>query len=75
MIDATPDAVPVMDAAPDVNRLFIASGFSGHGLGTGPAAGKIMADLVQNNNVEYDLSRFRFSRFSDGSALKLGPSI
>ena len=75
MIDATPDAVPVMDAAPDVNGLFIASGFSGHGFGIGPAAGKIMADLVQNNNVEYDLSRFRFSRFSDGSALKLGPSI
>ena len=75
MIDATPDAVPVMDAAPDVKGLFIASGFSGHGFGIGPAAGKIMADLVQNNNVEYDLSRFRFSRFSDGSKLKVGPSI
>lgn len=75
MIDATPDAIPVMDAAPGVNGLFIASGFSGHGFGIGPAAGKIMADLVQNNNIEYDLSRFRFSRFSDGSKLKLGPSI
>ena len=75
MIDATPDAVPVMDAVPDVNGLFIASGFSGHGFGIGPAAGKIMANLVQNNNIEYDLSRFRFSRFSDGSTLKPGPSI
>ncbi len=37
--------------------------------------GKIMANLVQNNNIEYDLSRFRFSRFSDGSTLKPGPSI
>ena len=75
MIDSTPDAVPVMDPAPDVNGLVIASGSSGHGFGIGLAAGKIMADLVQNNNVEYDLSRFRFSRFCDASALKLGPSI
>jgi len=74
MIDATPDAIPVMDAAPDLNGLFIASGFSDHGFGPGLATGKIMA-LVQSNNVEYDLSRFRFSRFNDASALKLGPSI
>jgi glycine/D-amino acid oxidase-like deaminating enzyme len=75
MIDATPDAVPVMDAAPGLEGLYIASGFSGHGFGIGPACGKIMADMVQNNNIEYDLSRFRFSRFSDGSRLKPGPSI
>jgi glycine/D-amino acid oxidase-like deaminating enzyme len=75
MIDATPDAVPVMDAAPGLDGLYIASGFSGHGFGIGPACGKIMAHLIQNNNIEYDLSRFRFSRVSDGSALKLGPSI
>ncbi len=75
MIDATPDAIPVMDAAPDIGGLYIASGFSGHGFGIGPACGKIVADLVQNNSIEYDLSRFRFSRFSDGSNLLLGPSI
>ncbi|MFV2031781.1 MAG: NAD(P)/FAD-dependent oxidoreductase, partial [Gammaproteobacteria bacterium] len=75
MIDATPDAVPVMDRVDGFEGLFVATGFSGHGFGLGPAAGRIMADLVQNNRVEHDLSRFRFSRFSDGSRLKLGPSI
>ena len=75
MIDSTPDAVPVMDAVPGLKGLFVASGFSGHGFGLGLAAGKVMANLVQNNPIEYDLSRFRFSRFSDGSALKIGPSI
>lgn len=75
MIDATPDAVPVMDSSDDVKGLFIATGFSGHGFGIGPAAGKIMAALIQGNASEHDLSRFRFSRFSDGSPLKLGPSI
>ena len=75
MIDATPDAVPVMDSSDDLKGLFIATGFSGHGFGIGPAAGKIMAALIQGNTSGHDLSRFRFSRFSDGSALKLGPSI
>ena len=75
MIDATPDAVPVMDSVTDADGLFIATGFSGHGFGIGPAAGKIMAKLLQGEACEHDLSRFRFSRFSDGSKLRLGPSI
>ncbi len=75
MIDATPDAVPVMDSVDKLDGLFIATGFSGHGFGIGPAAGKIMANLIQDKTSEHDLSRFRFSRFSDGSKLRLGPSI
>lgn len=75
MIDATPDAVPVMDDCDDIKGLFIATGFSGHGFGIGPAAGKIMAETIQGNASGYDLSRFRFSRFSDGSQLKPGLSI
>ena len=75
MIDALPDVVPVLDRANPIDGLFISTGFSGHGFGIGPAAGKIMADLVQNNEVEYDLTRFRLARFSDGSKLELGPAI
>jgi len=75
MIDATPDAVPVMDSVDPIEGLFVATGFSGHGFGIGPAAGRIMANLIQQKPVEHDISRFRFSRFSDGSELILGPSI
>lgn len=75
MIDTTPDAVPVMDSSEAIKGLFIATGFSGHGFGIGPAAGKIMSELIQGNASRHDLSRFRFSRFSDGSQLKLGPSL
>ena len=75
MIDALPDVVPVLDQVDSVNGLFISTGFSGHGFGIGPAAGKIMATLIQDKPVEYDLSRFRFRRFSDGSKLELGPAI
>ena len=75
MIDALPDLVPVLDGAAAIDGLWISTGFSGHGFGIGPAAGKIMSALIQGKPVDYDLSRFRLGRFSDGSELKLGPAI
>jgi len=75
MIDALPDVVPVLDQADALAGLWIATGFSGHGFGIGPAAGKIMAALILGQRVEHDLARFRLSRFSDGSRLELGPAI
>lgn len=75
MIDATPDAVPVMDEIGNIGGLFVATGFSGHGFGIGPACGRIMAKLIQGQAPGHDIQRFRFSRFSDGSELVLGPSI
>lgn len=44
MIDATPDVVPVIDAIESCPGLFLANGFSGHGFGIGPGAGKVIAD-------------------------------
>ncbi len=75
MIDATPDVVPVMDAVDSLEGLFLATGFSGHGFGFGPGAGRVMADLVTGAPARFDLNRFRFSRFSDGSKMEPGPAI
>ena len=75
MIDATPDVVPVMDEVDDNPGLFVATGFSGHGFGIGPGAGKVMADLVTGTKSEFDISRFRWGRFSDGSRIRPGPAI
>lgn len=70
-IDVTPDAVPVISAAGTVPGFYLASGFSGHGFGIGPAAGRLMADLVLNRTPLVDPSAFRFGRFSDGSKIEL----
>ncbi len=75
MIDALPDVVPVLDQAAAVRGLWISTGFSGHGFGIGPGAGKLMAELIQGKPVTYNLDRFRLGRFSDGSKLVLGPAI
>lgn len=70
-MDVTPDAVPVISPIDRVPGFFLASGFSGHGFGIGPGAGKLMADLVTNVTPCVDPTNFRFSRFSDGSKIEL----
>jgi len=70
-IDVTPDAVPVICAAQQVPGMFIATGFSGHGFGIGPGAGKLMADIVANDAPLVDPRAFRLSRFSDGSKIEM----
>jgi glycine/D-amino acid oxidase-like deaminating enzyme len=70
LIDVTPDAVPVISAVADLAGLHIATGFSGHGFGIGPAAGRLMADLVTGAAPVVDPHAFRLSRFSDGSRIR-----
>ncbi|MGY2575516.1 NAD(P)/FAD-dependent oxidoreductase [Vibrio sp. C8] len=61
-IDVTPDSNPVIDRIKDIPGLTIATGFSGHGFGTGPAAGQLAADLVSGMNPIIDPSPYRFDR-------------
>ncbi len=75
MIDSMPDVVPVIDEVPSLPGLVVATGMSGHGFGIGPGVGRVVADLVAGKPPGHDLRRFRFSRFSDGSKLELGPSL
>lgn len=70
-IDVTPDAVPVIDAIDSIPGFHIATGFSGHGFGIGPAAGRLMADIVTGRPPVVDPINFRFSRFHDGSKIEL----
>jgi len=70
VIDVTPDAVPVMDEVPDVPGLFLATGFSGHGFGLGPGAGRLVADIVTGKTPCVDPAPFRYKRFIDGTKLR-----
>jgi glycine/D-amino acid oxidase-like deaminating enzyme len=67
MIDATPDAVPVVDKILRIPGLYLASGFSGHGFGLGPGAGRLMAEIVTGETPCVDPAPFRFERFSEGT--------
>ncbi len=75
MIDVTPDVVPVISPVDSVSGFVIATGFSGHGFGIGPAAGRLAAQLATGESPIVDPTPFRFSRFTDGSRPRPDASI
>ncbi len=64
LIDVTPDGVPVISPVEAVPGFFLATGFSGHGFGIGPGAGKMMADMVAGDPSVIDPTPYRFARFA-----------
>jgi glycine/D-amino acid oxidase-like deaminating enzyme len=72
-IDVTPDAVPVISPVETVPGFFIATGFTGHGFGIAPGAGRLMAELVMGETPVVDPAPFRYSRFTDGSRPRPSP--
>jgi glycine/D-amino acid oxidase-like deaminating enzyme len=67
MIDSMPDTIPVIDLIASLPGLHVASGFSGHGFGLGPGAGKLMAQMAVGEVPCVDPAPFRYARFTDGS--------
>jgi glycine/D-amino acid oxidase-like deaminating enzyme len=65
-IDSTPDAVPVIAPVPALPGLVVAAGFSGHGFGIGPGAGRLAADLATGAPPVVDPAPFALGRFRDG---------
>jgi glycine/D-amino acid oxidase-like deaminating enzyme len=63
MIDVTPDSMPVIGPVQRLPNLTLATGFSGHGFGTGPAAGELVADLVTGRTPSLDPAPYRLDRF------------
>ena len=63
MIDVMPDGIPVISAVPELPGLVVATGFTGHGFGIGPGAGRLLADLVTGAAPTVDPAPFRWSRF------------
>ncbi len=62
LIDVTPDSNPVIDRIDAIPGLTLATGFSGHGFGTGPAAGQLAADLATGSAPLVDPAPYRFAR-------------
>jgi glycine/D-amino acid oxidase-like deaminating enzyme len=62
LIDVTPSGLPVISPAP-LPGLFIASGFSGHGFGIGPAAGRLAAELITGTAAGEVARAFRYHEF------------
>jgi sarcosine oxidase subunit beta len=64
LLDMTPDALPIIERAPDLNGLVIAAGFSGHGFCLGPVTGQIVCDLALEGTTAFPVQPFRRDRFA-----------
>ena len=73
MIDVTPDEIPVLGPVDGLAGLLVATGFSGHGFGIGPAAGYLTAQLARGQSPLVDLGAFRFARFRERDGVILRP--
>jgi len=62
LIDKTPDALPVIEATPEVEGLVVATGFSGHGFCLGPITGEILADLAVEGATRRPIAPFARAR-------------
>jgi sarcosine oxidase subunit beta len=69
--DVSPDARAVMGPVPNVERLFVAAGFSGTGFKTAPAVGASMAELILTGaSTTVDLTPFGFERILSGRMIE-----
>jgi glycine/D-amino acid oxidase-like deaminating enzyme len=54
----TLDGNAILGEWPELKGLFLANGFSGHGLQQGPAVGRYLAELITGRTPTLDLSKF-----------------
>ncbi len=67
LYEMTPDHHAIVGRAPGVRGLFLANGFSGHGVMHSPATGRIVADLILTGHTELlDLAPLSAERFAAG---------
>jgi len=71
LYEMTPDHHPILGAAPGVPGMWLASGFSGHGVMHSPATGKIMADLILKGSTDMiDARLLDYNRFAEGRMIE-----
>ncbi|WP_409523909.1 NAD(P)/FAD-dependent oxidoreductase [Nitrincola sp. MINF-07-Sa-05] len=66
-IDSTPDGIPVIDEAANLPGFILAAGFSGHGFGIGPGAGRLIAELITGQTPFVEHTQYRLSRLDKGA--------
>lgn len=64
VMDVTPDALPVIGEVPSLPGLFLSTGYSGHGFGIAPGAGRLMSELLTGATPVVDPRAFRFERLA-----------
>ena len=71
LFTTTPDWHPILDQVSDIEGLYCAIGFSGHGFKLSPMIGVTMAELIiEGAATAIDISPLRYSRFEENDLLE-----
>ncbi|WP_411835496.1 NAD(P)/FAD-dependent oxidoreductase [Pseudomonas chlororaphis subsp. aurantiaca] len=63
-----PDSLPIMGPSGQVDGLYYAFGFCGHGFQLGPGVGDVMAELIATGSTSTPIEPFSIRRFSGTTA-------
>src|SRR5438105_5029140 len=66
LYESTPDHQAILGPVPEVQGLWCACGFSGHGFMQGPAAGLLLSQLLVDGRSDIDLEPYSHARFARG---------
>lgn len=68
LYEMTPDHHAILCEAPGIPGLFLANGFSGHGVMHSPATGRLISELILEGEARlFDITSLRLERFAAGS--------
>jgi sarcosine oxidase subunit beta len=71
LYEVTPDHHAIIGRAPGVDGLFLANGFSGHGVMHSPATGRIVSELILDGESHtIDATSLGLERFAEGNQLE-----
>jgi sarcosine oxidase subunit beta len=71
LYEMTPDHHPILGPVPEATGLFLANGFSGHGVMHAPATGKILSDLINKGSTDLiDAELLSLHRFAEGKLIE-----
>ena len=59
----TPDGLPILGKVNRVKGLIMAAGHEGDGIALSTITGKLISDLIVDNNTDINLDSFNLSRF------------
>jgi glycine/D-amino acid oxidase-like deaminating enzyme len=65
VMDLLPDLQPVIGRVPEVENVYVSTGFSGHGYMYGPGACRALAELIVDGESSIDLQSYRPGRLKE----------
>jgi sarcosine oxidase subunit beta len=74
LYEMSPDAQPILGKAEEVEGVYLATGFSGHGFMFGPITGQLMAEYILGLPTTIPIDRMDVGRFKRGELI-FEPSV